>query len=366
MTKEEEIMKKLNESIIIDILTELNVPFKDKGHYIQCQSVCHGGTNWNLSYLKSKKFFNCFSKDCGGMTPRQFIVKITDKNKDQALQYLANKTGVSLIVRKPRAFNATTTKITDWNFLNLYNQEIETFKEKTLEEFPSSLLRTCEKNVYCGDWLEEHITIETMKKFNVHFHVTNNEIIIPHYDYYGRLIGIRARHFNELDLYYGGKYTPAILNGVECNHKLMFNLYGLHLNKNNIKKHKKIIIVESEKAVMQLEEYLKDTTGNIGVAICGSSIADYQRDLILELGVNEVIIAFDKDYEEIYEDSEYKAFCRKLLKQTSKFSTIINTSVIICKDNRLGYKDSPTDKGEDVFLQLLAERKPFVYEEEIN
>ena len=359
MTKEEEIMEKLTEYHIKDILTELNVPFKDMGHYIQCQSVCHGGDNFNLAYLKSKKFFNCFSEECGGMSPSFLIRKITGKPKGQVLQYLGNKVGVNLTVFKPRAFNSTTSKIQDWNFLDLYNQQTETmFKEEELPKFDKRLLR-CFDKIYPLDWIEEHIEVEAMEKYNIMFHSINNDIVIPHYDRKNRLVGIRARHLNSNSV---AKYTPIKVNGVMCNHKLRYNLYGLNHNEERIKKLRKVIIVESEKAVMQLESYLGDY--NVGVAICGSSISDYQKNFIMSLGVDEVIIAIDKDYINAVEgDSEYEKYCLKLNKDVMKFKNFINTTVLKCDDDRLGYKESPTDRGKDIFLQLLSERQPFVYED---
>ena len=41
------------------------------------------------------------------------------------------------------------------------------------------------------------------------------------------------------------------------------------------------------------------TENDITVACCGSSLSMYQVQLLLDLGVKEIIIAFDKQFKEI-------------------------------------------------------------------
>ena len=41
-------------------------------------------------------------------------------------------------------------------------------------------------------------------------------------------------------------------------------------------------------------------------------------------------------------------------------------SVIFCEDNRLDYKDSPIDKGKEVFCELNQESYVIVNEEELS
>jgi DNA primase len=71
------------------------------------------------------------------------------------------------------------------------------------------------------------------------------------------------------------------------------NLYGLNWNKDHIKTIKKAIIVEGEKSVLLYASYF-GWDNNICVACCGSSISAYQVQFLLDLGVEEIVIAFDK------------------------------------------------------------------------
>lgn len=65
----------------------------------------------------------------------------------------------------------------------------------------------------------------------------------------------------------------------------------------------------------------------------------------------EVVIAFDK--EEKQGSSEY---FNHLYELSKKYNRYCNFSFIYDKRNLLKMKDSPTDNGEEVFLELLKER----------
>ena len=57
------------------------------------------------------------------------------------------------------------------------------------------------------------------------------------------------------------------------------------MNKDNIRKIKKAIVFESEKAVLQYDSYFGPES-NISVACCGSNLITYQLELLLSLKVN--------------------------------------------------------------------------------
>ena len=84
-----------------------------------------------------------------------------------------------------------------------------------------------------------------MKQYNIKYSIEQNKIIIPHYDINNNLIGIRGRALNEEDLSIG-KYMPVQIEGTIYSHPLMYNLYGLNIVKDNIKKYKMAIVAESE------------------------------------------------------------------------------------------------------------------------
>ena len=48
-----------------------------------------------------------------------------------------------------------------------------------------------------------------MDKFNIRYSISQNKIIIPHYNVNGELVGIRGRALNTQDIEQFGKYMPV-------------------------------------------------------------------------------------------------------------------------------------------------------------
>ena len=77
--------------------------------------------------------------------------------------------------------------------------------------------------------------------------------------------------------------------------------------------------------------------------------------LLLSLGVEEVIIAFDKQFQEIG-DKEWERLIKNYKALYAKYGAYVQISFMFDKGDLLGYKDSPIDRGKDVFLKLFEER----------
>ena len=74
------------------------------------------------------------------------------------------------------------------------------------------------------------------------------------------------------------------------------------------------------------------------------------------LGVREVIIALDKQYQTLDSD-ECKKWAKHIKdKIINKLSSYFLVYVIWDTSDTLGYKDSPTDKGKDVLLKLMENK----------
>ena len=157
---------------------------------------------------------------------------------------------------------------------------------------------------------------------------------------------------SEAEVY--GKYRPIKINNQLYNHPLGLNLYGLNWNKQAIKKMKKAIIFESEKSVLKYATYF-GWNNNISVACCGSNISSHQIQLLLDCGVEEIIIAFDRQFQAIGDD-EFKHLKINLLKTRTKYKNFVTISFIFDKNMVTQYKNSPIDEGKEKFLQLFKER----------
>ena len=203
--------------------------------------------------------------------------------------------------------------------------------------------------MYPPEWLNDGISKEAMDKFNILFSISQNKIIIPHYNYKNELIGIRGRALDEWEIEFVGKYMPVEIEGNWYSHPLSLNLYGLNKTKDAIRENKYCFIFESEKAVLQFESFGRP---NCAVAVCGSNLNKFQVHLLLKkCNPSEVILCFDKE-EEPGED----IYFNKLYSICKKYNKYCDFSFIYDNKNLLKLKDSPSDRGNEVFEKLLKRR----------
>ena len=94
---------------------------------------------------------------------------------------------------------------------------------------------------------------------------------------------------------------------------------------------------------------------DISVACCGSSVSLYQIEMLQRAGAQEIIIAFDRQFQSIGDD-EFKKLKANLLKIHSKYKNDVIISFIFDKEMITNYKSSPIDHGPDIFLKLFKER----------
>ena len=192
-----------------------------------------------------------------------------------------------------------------------------------------------------------------MDNFQIKFSLGQNKIIIPHLDLDGRLIGIRARALEQKDIELG-KYMPITIGETIYAHRLQFNLYGLYQHKEAIQKYKRAVIFESEKSVLKDEVFYGKNS--IAVACCGSSLSKYQVALLCKkLGVNEIVIAFDKEYTDL-KDPKAKTYRNKLIEMCEKYKHLASFSYIYDEQNLLSLKDSPNDRGKEIYEKLYQNR----------
>ena len=138
------------------------------------------------------------------------------------------------------------------------------------------------------------------------------------------------------------------------NHPLGFALYNLNFSKENIRIIQKAVVFEGEKSCLKYAS-LFGIDNDISVAVCGSSLINYQVELLLSLGVKEIIVAFDKQFQEIG-DEEWKKWTNKLKDIHKKYSPKCQISFMFDKSGDLDYKSSPIDHGAETFMKLFQER----------
>ena len=355
---------------VFDLVSDLGgEPAMYSGYFI-AQTICHnhpGDGSHKLYYYDNTKLFRCYTecepptfdifelvckiKNIAGEKKLRYNQKFTDWNLYDAVQYVAN---FYHIEEENENFSQKRTELQDWEILNKYEEnnlenqeqliELRVFDNKILQFFPQP---------HFLDWEAEGIDYQVSKHRGICYDSRTHGIIIPHYDINNNLIGIRERTLvKEYEIY--GKYRPAILNGVMYNHPLGFNLYNINNAKDQIKIIKKAIVFEGEKSCLKYASYFGEEN-DISVAVCGSSLINYQVQLLLSLGTKEIVMAFDKQYQESG-DKEWKSLTEKYISFKNKYGKFINISFIWDKENLLNYKDSPIDQGKDNFLTLFKNR----------
>ena len=375
MKTSDKILESITREDIINLMTSFGVGHETMVNGdLRFQSHCHGSDKLKLYYYEKDEdgehspHFLCYS-GCGGMSIFSTFMQINNWEFKETINYLATYKGISTVSHKPKVFGKETFVLEDWKFLNKYKkskQSKDEFKVRQLPIHDKKILNVFD-NIYPSSWEDEGISTEAMSKFNIMFYVNDWKAIIPHYDYKGNLVGIRGRSFLWHDLVSGRKYTPVYVENESYRHPLGLNLFGLSQNIETIKRVKKVMIVEGEKGVILSETFFPNE--NFTVALCGSNMSKYQRDLLLYVcGVKEVIIALDKQFKDelLTEDDEkeYDIYIKKVRKIADEFVNYVDVSIIYCDDNRLDYKSCPTDHGEKILKQLMKEKLRYKREDE--
>lgn len=336
---------------IKNILAEYKAyPSSENEETIIFPTICHNlhpeDGSPKLYYYKNSKMFYCFTQCSKSFDIFELIItrEHLQGNKDfnfiDALYYIIDKINIKE---------------------NLFEQ-IEQYSYKSKRIYFSKKNNTIpyciyEKNImnffnfYLPyEWAKDGINLEELKKFNIRYYSTENQMIIPHYNLNNDLVGIRIRAFNEEDIL-KGKYRPLKLENIIYSHPLSQFCYGLWNNKDNIQKTKKAVIVEGEKSVL-LGEQLEY---NNLVASCGSNISKIQIQQLINCGAKEIIIAFDKEYKN-NKDKKCEQYYNKLYSLANKYKLYCNMSFIFDFNNILKEKQSPIDNSIEEFNFLLEKR----------
>ncbi|MBQ5474982.1 MAG: hypothetical protein IIT65_09900, partial [Lachnospiraceae bacterium] len=276
-----------------------------------------------------------------------------DIDLNDAVRYLAIKFNI-----EGDADEQQDQESEEWQILNAYARqpqiELKDY-HANLKEYDAEILKRFNYDVKIDPWLRDNIGQEALDFAQISFYPGNDQIVIPHFDIDGKLVGIRGRTLVKEDAERFGKYRPLYVNHTLYSHPLGFNLYGINWAKENIKTLGKAIVFESEKSVLQYMTYF-GIENSIAVACCGSNFSLYQLQLLKDCNVKEIVIAFDRQWES-KNSEEQRLWDKKLIALYNKLKSDVVVSFIYDKDMLTGYKDSPTDNGGDIFMKLFLNRK---------
>ena len=313
-----------NPNNVVKVLEKIgHTNIKDKGYYWQMSNI-DGDNPTALCVLKESLIYSNFSHNKKG----SFFSLVMDElgcGFVDSLNYIAKCIGYrsqgQIKVHKP--------------FHGFYDDLIRarTCPELSLKTYSESDLPP--NDSLSKMWLDDGVGLQTQEKFGIRIDHASNRIIIPEYDFCGNLVGAKGRYNGQCELSERwSMYIP---------YSKSYVIYGYHQNYNAIQKKQKAIVLESEKAVLQLATM----NCNVGLAVGGHDISEVQATYLKKLGV-DIIIGFDAGISN--EECEEQA--RKVLVDNKLWK------------NRVGYIDmsdmpdkvSPTDQGKQVFSQLISRK----------
>lgn len=342
-----QIIDNLDINSIVELMKKLGADrYEEKEKFFIFPTICHNinsaEASMKLYLYKDTKLFVCYTED-GNMSIFKFLKTYYETRQ---IEYDWFEDIYNVVLNCGNFQPKEGFENVQYHSL----KEKYQIKKKSIElpQYSNGILDMFMKN-YPVEWLNDGISKRAMDKYNIKYSVSQNKIIIPHYDINNNLIGIRGRALNEWEIENIGKYMPIQIEKKWYTHPLSLNLYGLNHTKENIKKYGICYIGEAEKFCLQSESF---SFPNCSCAVCGSQFNKYQLDILMKnCQPKEIVICFDKEEK----DKEDKYFF-KLYNLCKKYINYCKMSFIYDTENLLKLKESPTDRGENVFKKLLERR----------
>lgn len=333
MLDAQKVLKLLTNDHVVQIaylLGHVDPPIENSQGYRFSTLLCHEGDNYNLQYYEEDKHFHCFSECNRNYSIYDLIMYNTGCDFYQSVQFVASVIGLT----KENLENLQ--QLEDWGTLESHSKKNNKRKKRKNIIYPESILNQFYLTSYYG-WVQEGISPEVQKEFEVGLSLDECRVIVPHRTWdTGKLIGVVGR---TLDPQWKKKKIPKWLPLYDFYTSL--NVFGLWQNFGAVMRKNEIILTESEKTPMLAKSYGIDNV----CALSGKDLSDEQLEIIKQLNV-KVVLALDKDV-----DDEH------IKKVVNKIKGELSVSVIYSRHcNSLDDKDSPFDKGREVFERLYANR----------
>ena len=241
-----QIKESLQPDDIKKILSEFGVfPVKEETEYYIFPTVCHNleGGSAKLYYYFNSRNFTCYT-GCNDSFDIFDLIRKMEKLHGYTITVFdaAERIGFG---------TATQRKRTAEDIESEKNRKfIEHSLSRTLappleyDKLNADLLKSLSYNAnYLKPWLDEGMTEELLRTFEIGYSVKDLAIAIPHRGPNGDLIGVRGR-FMSKDA--PNKYMPLSINGRLLGHAIRGNLYGYYQNIDNILEKSRVVLYEGE------------------------------------------------------------------------------------------------------------------------
>jgi DNA primase len=310
---------------LLELILQYQEPYHKDGRLWVFHCNNNPDTTGSLVVNPEQNYYKCYS--CGsGSNALSYLIKERHMNFYQAARKICEYTGAKDIdvaepsetmkfLRKLKRKAEKPVKRCDRVYQNYDDYD-------KLSKAPAQL------------WIDEGISAEIQRLYDVRTQPEYNRILYPIYDCDGRYICPKARSTlpkEMLDKLGLPKYKYLGSPGY-CDY-----LVGERVANEEINKKSEIIIFEGIKSCMLAYQYgFKNT-----VAAETSVLNKAQVNLILKMRVKNVVIAFDHDKSK-----------SDMIKNTEILRRFANVYVVVDKYNLLMPKDSPVDRGADVWNKL--------------
>ena len=183
-------------------------------------------------------------------------------------------------------------------------------------------------------WEREGISKGSLDKFGVYYDSFSDRLVYPIRNPDGKIVNVGGRTLDPTWKEKGlRKYTYFMAWGE------LKTIYGLAENMESIMEKGEIILFEGCKSVLLADTYGVHNTG----AILTSHLNPNQMKLLVSLGCR-VVFALDKDV------------CIRDDHNIKRLKQFVNVEYIWDKEDLLGDKDSPVDRGQDTWKKLYDGR----------
>lgn len=313
---------------IVDLISQY-VELEEKNGEFWGRSPFKEEKTPSFSVRRETRNFYCFASGIGGnaVTFLKYYHGISAHEAVEMLKKFAGITDETWQLRQRMSATDTCKK---------YAKPRVVQKENTSNSLPDNYMERFEdKPDKYEIWRQEGITDEAMSFFGVKYDGFSNCIVYPVRNTSGKIANVGGRtldpNFKEKGL---RKYTYFKPWGGQMN-----IIYGLSENKKEIIDKREIILFEGMKSVLIARGYGFKNTG----AILTSHLNPGQMKILARLGVR-VVFALDKDVK-IRQDRNIEALRR-----------YVNVEYICDMKDLLDEKDSPVDKGKEIFNTLYQSR----------
>ena len=337
----------LTDDRIIELMDTMGAPLmKADSNNLIFPSICHHSADAinhrpKLWFNQERQVFHCWV--CGLHTDIIGLVQhVKHIDFNQTVSYICS------VLHLQVGQIEQNEQIDNWAELRRFlpNAEPESDKLLTYDKAILSLF----DHLYPQEWLDYGISEDTLDKFGIGWYARQACISIP-VVFNEQLVGVRGRYTREQDVA-KGKYRPiCMLDGTVLKLPTSQVMYGYDQNKAAIEKSRQVVLFESEKSVLKAPSFGIDNA----LAVFGSNISKQHIQLLLELGVNDVVLCMDSDYKQVGDD-EFKFFVVKMKKLAAKLKPFFNCSIVYNNQGYNMYKCNMMDIPYEQAMKLWESR----------